>query len=137
MIFTSCSFIYTIQNDVLQCVLGLKRGVQTMTFSWLMKCFKKQRWRIRRNLNHYESEKNIRNYVSKCKISRKKDRKDFNGRSKNVLVKNKSSPTNSTPGSVRISSAQQHPQKCLVASDTFDDNQASSAILINIEKTND
>lgn len=136
MIFTSCSFIYTIQNGVLQCVLGLKRGVQIMTFSWLMKCFKKQRWRIRRNLNHYESEKNIRNYVSKCKISRKKDRKDFNGRSKNE-AKNKSSPTSSTPGSVRISSTQQHPQKCLVASDTFDDNQASSAILINIEKTND
>ena len=136
MIFTSCSFIYTIQNGVLQCVLGLKRGVQIMTFSWLMKCFKKQRWRIRRNLNHYESEKNIRNYVSKCKISRKKDRKDFHGRSKNE-AKNKSSPTSSTPGSVRISSTQQHPQKCLVASDTFDDNQASSAILINIEKTND
>ena len=111
---------------------------QAMTFSWLMKCFKKQRWRIRRNLNHYvKIEKNIRNYVSKCKISRKKNRKDFYGRSKNVLAKNKSSPTNSTPGSLRISSAQQHPQKCLVASETFDDNQASSAILINIEKTND
>ena len=68
-----------------------------MTFGWLMKHFKKQKWRIRSNLNRYESKKNIRNYVGKCKSSTKEKREGFHGRIKNISAKNNSTPTKSTP----------------------------------------
>ena len=50
----------------------LHQEVQTMTFSWLMKYFKKQKWRKRSGLRRYELEKNIRNHVGKCKSMSKK-----------------------------------------------------------------
>ena len=45
-----------------------------MIFSWLMKYLNKKKWRTRSNLKRCESEKNIRNYVGKCKSLRKKRR---------------------------------------------------------------
>ena len=57
----------------------------------------KQKWKTKSNFKCYESEKNIRNYVGKCKSSRKRKRKGFYGRNKNILVENNSTPTNSTP----------------------------------------
>ena len=88
---------------ILHCVLGLTQGVQTMTFGWLMKYFKKQKWRrTKSNLKRYELQKNI--YVGKCKSSRKKKRKDFNGRIKNISAKNNTTLTNSTPALSRTNS---------------------------------
>ena len=42
-----------------------------------MKYFKKQIWRSRHNLKCYETEKNTRSYVGKCKHSRKRNKKLF------------------------------------------------------------
>ena len=80
----------------LQWVLDLTPGFQTMTFSRLMKYFKQQKWRKRIDLKHYELEKNIWNYVGKYKTTRKKKRRDFYGRTKNILAKNNSTPADST-----------------------------------------
>ena len=49
------------------------------------------------NLKCYESEKSIKNYVGKCKSSRKNKIKYFYGKIKNVLAKNSSTPTSSNP----------------------------------------
>ena len=68
---------------VLQYILFLTRGVHAITFRWLMKYFKKQIWR-RRSSKRHESEKNIRNYVGKCKSWRKKKKKGFCGVIKNI-----------------------------------------------------
>ena len=51
MVFPSFSIILTVQNAALQCVLGLTLWLQTMIFNWLMKHFKKQKWRKRSNLS--------------------------------------------------------------------------------------
>ena len=40
-----------------------------------MKYFKAQKWRTKSNLKRYESEKNIRNYVGKCKSWTKQEEK--------------------------------------------------------------
>ena len=40
--FPSCSVVFTVLNRILQSVLIFTQEVQTMTFSWLMKYFKKQ-----------------------------------------------------------------------------------------------
>ena len=48
-----------------------------MTFSWLMRYFKKQKSRTTSNSNQYELEKNIGSYMVKCKKLRKKKRKSF------------------------------------------------------------
>ena len=62
--------------------LGSYTRVQAMNFSWLVKYFKKQKWRTKSNLKRYKSEKNIKNYVGKCKSLRGKEEKQcFYGRS--------------------------------------------------------
>ena len=53
------------------CASGLTRGVQSVTFSWLMKYLKKHKSRTRSDLKHNEPEKNVTNYDSKCKTSSK------------------------------------------------------------------
>ena len=49
--FPSCSVTFTHQNVVLQYVLGLMQGVQTMAFRWLRRYFKRQTWRERSMIN--------------------------------------------------------------------------------------
>ena len=58
-----------------------------MAFSWLMKYFKKTKMEDKSNLKHYESEKNISNYLGKCKSLAKKKRKGFYGEVKTLQLK--------------------------------------------------
>ena len=89
----------------------------------------------RSNLNCYESEKSIKNYVGKCKSSRKKKKKDFYGKIKNVSAKTNSTPTNSTPALSRTNLLN-NTAKIIVATQMFDGDQSPSIYWINITKTN-
>ena len=122
------------------------RGVQIMSFKRLMKYFEKLKKRTRSNLKRYESEKSILNYVvnrrkkkeimwSNVKSSRKKESKDFYEKDKNILAKNNSTPTNSTPALSRASSLNNTTQ-IIVTTQKFDDDQTLSISWINITKTN-
>lgn len=69
-----------------------------------MKFFKKKKNKWRTQYCFIENTANVGKYQS----PKKKMRKDFCGRSKTVLTKSNSIPTNSTPASSSTNLAQQH-----------------------------
>ena len=116
-------------------VLGVTQVVQKIIFSWLTKYFKKQKWRTRIKVHCYESERNVRNYVGKCKSKWKKKGKGFYERYKNISAKNNFTPTSHTPALSRISSLNNTTQTVL-ATQTFDDDQTLPTFWINVARTN-
>ena len=80
--------------------------------------------------------------MGKCKISKKKEKKTQYGSSKNISVRNNSTPTNSTPALLSGTSplnnmnTTQQMEIIVVAKQTFDDVQTLSISWINITKTN-
>ena len=78
--------------------------------------------------------------MGKCKNSRKKEEKGFfYGNSKNISAKNNFTPINSTPVSSKRSPIQLNNtlKTNIVATQTFDDDQAPLFSWINITKIND
>ena len=61
--------------------------------------FQKPKSEGKKYVKGYESEKSNRNYVGKCKNSRKEKRKSSYGNSKNISAKNNFTPNNSTVAS--------------------------------------
>ena len=85
--------------------------------------------------------------MGNCKIStkkkkKKKEKKTLYGTSKNISVRNKSTPTNSSPAllsgtsSLNNMNTTQQMEIIVVAKQTFDDDQTLSISWINITKTN-
>ena len=57
--------ILAVQNAILHCILDIT--IRFQTFSWHLKIFQKAKVDNKRNLEHYESEKNIKSYAAKYK----------------------------------------------------------------------
>ena len=86
---------------------------------------KDKKWGARSNSKPYESEESTRNYVRR-KIREKRREKTFMEEVKKSSSKSNYTPNNSSPASYRTSSLNSSTAMIVVATQTFNDDKATS-----------